>query len=328
MKKTESKELTLSIIVPVYRSASILPRLVEEVRSACVNSARIETFELILVCDASPDNSWDIIEQLAHDNSFVKGVCLRRNFGQHNATMAGLSLSLGSNVVIMDDDLQHPPSEIPHLVEALQKGADVCYTRYGNRQHQAWKKMGSMFNNWVATLLLAKPKNLYLSSFKALRREVVIEVIRYNGPYAYIDGLILDVTRNIVSIEIEHQARYSGESGYNLIRSVSLWLKMATGFSIVPLRFASMLGLMITLIAFLSLIFVVSARIINPSISAGWPSVISTILFLGGVQLACIGIIGEYIGRTYLLVNRKPQYVIRATTFEHFPCNRSNAPRI
>lgn len=314
MEQSESKELTLSIVIPVYRSAGILPKLVDEIGGACINAGWAESFELILVCDASPDESWSVIEQLSKKNPFVKGVCLRRNFGQHNAIMAGLSQSQGSYVVLMDDDMQHPPSEIPRLVKALQNGADVCYTKYSNRQHVAWKKMGSQFNNWVATLLLSKPSELYLSSFKALRREVALEVMKYNGPYAYIDGLILDVTRSIVSIEIEHQARLSGEGGYNLFSSISLWLKMATGFSIVPLRLASMLGLLITLVSFASLIFVVISRIYNPSLSAGWPSVISTILFLGGVQLACIGIIGEYIGRTYLLVNRKPQYVIRAKT--------------
>lgn len=318
MDKIESGELTLSIVIPVYRSATILPRLVDEIEQVCANSDSIEHFELIFVCDASPDNSWQIIEQLARDRDFVRGVRLRRNAGQHNATMAGLGLSQGTYVVIMDDDLQHPPADIPRLMGALQQGADVCYTRYRNRQHQAWKRMGSKFNDLVATVLLSKPKNLYLSSFKALRREVVVEVTRYHGPFVYIDGLILDVTRNIVSIEIEHQTRHSGEGGYNLRRSMSLWLKMATGFSIVPLRLASMIGLFIALISFCALIFIVIVRVMNPAIPVGWPSLISIILFLGGAQLLGLGIIGEYIGRTYLAVNCKPQYVIQATTFKHF----------
>lgn len=319
MDRMDTGALTLSIVVPVYRSAGILPRLVDEIEQACAEAYGNGRFELILVCDASPDNSWQTIEQLARGRGFVRGVCLRRNAGQHNATMAGLGLAKGRYVVIMDDDLQHPPTEIPRLVKALQEGADVCYTKYRNRQHVAWKKLGSRFNDWVATVLLSKPKNLYLSSFKALRREVVNEVTRYDGPFAYVDGLILDVTRNIVSIEIDHQARHSGEGGYNLRGSISLWLKMATGFSVVPLRLASMIGLFIALVSFLSLIVVVIARVINPSISVGWPSVITTVLFLGGVQLVGLGIIGEYIGRTYLVVNRKPQYVIRETTFAHTP---------
>ena len=328
MGKIISSEITLSIVIPVYCSASILPSLVDEIEQACINSDCIERFELILVCDASPDNSWQIIELLARDRGFVRGVCLRRNVGQHNATMAGLGVSQGTYVIIMDDDLQHPPAEISRMLEALQRGADVCYVRYRNCQHPFWKKLGSKFNDLVATALLSKPKNLYLSSFKALRREVVVEVVSYDGPFAYVDGLILDVTRNIVSIEIEHQARHSGESGYNLRESASLWLRMVTGFSVVPLRFASMIGLLIALTSFLSLIFVVIARIINPAIPIGWPSVISIILFLGGAQLVSLGIIGEYIGRTYLVVNRKPQYVIRATTFVHSSRNHSDTPYI
>lgn len=317
MKKIDSDKTTVSIVIPVYRSAKILPDLVNEIEQACVQADCIERFELILVCDASPDNSWEIIEQLARERSFVRGICLRRNSGQHNATLAGLRMAQGAYVVIMDDDLQHPTSEIPHLVQTLMKGADVCYTRYSNRQHRIWKKLGSKFNNWVATLLLSKPGDLYLSSFKALRHEIVSEIIQYEGPFPYIDGLILDVTRNIASLAIEHQSRHSGEGGYTLRRSISLWLKMATGFSVVPLRITTLVGLLIAFVSFISLIYVIIARITHPDLPMGWPSIISTILFLGGVQLVALGIIGEYVGRAYLVLNHKPQYVIRATTFEN-----------
>lgn len=316
MKKTNSAKTVLSIVVPVYRSARILPDLIDQIEQTCIRTNYNECFEVILVCDASPDNSWEVIEQLARTRSFVRGICLRRNSGQHNAIIAGLRVAQGAYVVIMDDDLQHPASEIPHLVQELINGADVCYTQYSNRQHKAWKKLGSKFNNWVATVLLSKPEDLYLSSFKALRHEIVSEIIRYEGPFPYIDGLILDVTRNIASITIKHQSRHSGESGYNLWRSISLWLKMATGFSVVPLRIISLIGLLIALISFITLIFVVIARINHPALPIGWPSIISTILFLGGIQLVGLGTIGEYVGRTYLILNRKPQYVIRATTFE------------
>ncbi|MGR8979425.1 MAG: glycosyltransferase family 2 protein [Gammaproteobacteria bacterium] len=315
MKITDSAEMILSIVIPVYRSAEILPNLVEQIEHGWVQRNENGNFELIFVCDASPDNSWEVIEQLAKERGFVKGICLRKNRGQHNATMAGLRMAQGKYVVIMDDDLQHPPSEISRLIRSLEEGADVCYTRYHNRKHQIWKKLGSQFNNWVATLLLSKPGDLYLSSFKALRREIVDEIIQYEGPYPYIDGLILDVTRNIDSITIEHQRRHSGVGGYNLRRSLSLWLKMATGFSVVPLRITSILGLIIAFISFIALVLVVVARINHPSLPIGWPSMISTVLFLGGVQLVGLGIIGEYVGRTYLVLNGKPQYVIRTTTF-------------
>jgi len=206
----------LSIVVPVYRSATILPQLVEQICGEMRKEGLYDEFELLLINDASPDSSWETIRSLAVEHSFIKGISLRRNFGQHNAIMAGLNYVAGKTVVLMDDDLQHPPHAIGDMLRALDKGYDVCYTNYLNRKHASWKKLGSKFNDWVASLLLGKPKGLYLSSFKALRREIVQEVIRYDGPYAYIDGLILDVTRSITSINIEHKARLEGDGNYDL----------------------------------------------------------------------------------------------------------------
>jgi undecaprenyl-phosphate 4-deoxy-4-formamido-L-arabinose transferase len=306
---------TLSIVVPVYRSAPILPLLTEKVQQEISTLALPAGFELILVNDASPDNSWAVIRELATRYPFIKGVNLRRNFGQHNATMAGLNHALGDWVVVMDDDLQHPPEAIGQMLAALREGYDVCYTRYLNRQHAAWKKLGSAFNDWVATHLLGKPKGLYLSSFKAMRREVVQEVIKYDGPYAYLDGLILGVTSAITAVDIEHQARHEGEGNYNLSRSVSLWLKMATSFSILPLRLASFAGFALAGFSVLMIIYVVTEKWLHPELPAGWASLIATILFIGGIQTLCIGMMGEYLGRTYLKLNRKPQFVVAARTW-------------
>ena len=236
-----------------------------------------------------------------------------KNFGQPNATMAGLNYARGEVIIIMDDDLQHPPSEILRLLNAVEAGADVCYVHYLDRQHVAWKKLGSWFNNLVATILLGKPRTLYLSSFKALRRAVVTEIVKYDGPFVYVDGLILDVTRSIVSIGIQHQERHGGIGNYNLKKSISLWLKMVTSSSIIPLRIASFAGV---ILAFLSLILIVATviqKLNNPEIQAGWASLIATILFVGGAQLACIGMVGEYLGRAYLKLNRQPQFVVRET---------------
>ncbi|MGC2166996.1 MAG: glycosyltransferase family 2 protein, partial [Gallionella sp.] len=229
-KHTEMRRI-LSIVVPVYRSAQILPKLVEEVFAEMRKEGLENDFELLLVSDASPDNSWQVICTLASRFAFIRGISLRRNFGQHNAIMAGLNYISGEYVVLMDDDLQHPPHAIGSMLSAIKDGYDVCYTNYVNRHHASWKLIGSRFNNWVATHLLGKPSALYLSSFKAMRREIAREIVKYDGPYAYVDGLILDVTRSITSIDIEHQQRLVGEGNYNLRRSVSLWLKMATSFS-------------------------------------------------------------------------------------------------
>lgn len=304
----------ISIVVPVYRSENILPHLAAQVSAAMDAAGKVERFELILVNDASPDGSWRVIQDLATRHAFVKGICLARNFGQHNATMAGLNHAQGDIVVIMDDDLQHPPQTIMSLVGAVREGYDVCYTRYVNRQHAFWKKLGSWFNDRVASFLLRKPRGLYLSSYKALHRRVVQEVIRYDGPYAYVDGLILDITNHITSVPIEHQARHEGKGNYNLRKSLSLWLKMATSFSIIPLRVASITGMILAAVSALVMIVVVVQKLLHPETPAGWTSLVLTVLFVGGLQLLCLGVIGEYLGRAYLKINHKPQFAVRERT--------------
>ena len=276
-----------------------------------MQAANVAWFELILVNDASPDSSWPVIRELASQHAFVRGICLSRNFGQHNATMAGLNHAAGEVVVIMDDDLQHPPQSIMTLVEAIRGGFDVCYTTYTNRQHSGLKKLGSWFNDRVASFLLGKPRGLYLSSYKALHHRVVRDVIRYDGPYVYLDGLILDLTRHITSVPIQHQKRLEGEGNYGLRRLISLWLKMATSFSIIPLRLASLSGMLLSVLSFIGMVAVVVAKLRHPETPAGWASLLVAVLFMGGLQLLFLGVIGEYLGRAYLKLNRKPQFAVR-----------------
>jgi undecaprenyl-phosphate 4-deoxy-4-formamido-L-arabinose transferase len=312
MTDTPLQDISVSIVVPVYRSEAILPHLVAKVREVLTDSGL--RYELILVNDVSPDGSWEVIKRLAAQHGFVRGVCLSKNVGQHNATMAGLGQVRGEVVIVMDDDLQHPPQAILDLANSIRSGYDVCYTRYANRQHAAWKKVGSWFNDRVATMLLNKPKGLYLSSFKGMHRRVADEVVKYDGPYPYVDGLILDVTRNIDVLTIEHQARFAGEGNYNLRRSLSLWLKMATSFSVVPLRVATVLGLSITALSLIVGVAIIVRKLSHPDLASGWASLIVTILFVGGMQTFCLGLLGEYLGRAYLKINKKPQFVIREKT--------------
>jgi undecaprenyl-phosphate 4-deoxy-4-formamido-L-arabinose transferase len=315
MENPAQSTCALSIVVPVYRSAQILPRLVDQVHAVMVKENLADNFELLLVNDASPDNCWQVIRSLAQTHSFVRGISLRRNFGQHNATMAGLNHARGETVVIIDDDLQHPPHAIGEMLRALAQGYDVCYTNYLNRQHETWKKFGSQFNDWVATRLLNKPKGLYLSSFKALKKGVVDEIVKYDGPFPYIDGLILDVTRSITAIDIVHQARSEGAGNYNFGRSVALWMQMATSFSVLPLRLVSFAGFILAALSLIMIVFVVTSKILHPEIAAGWASLTATILFIGGMQTLCIGMVGEYLGRTYLRLNNKPQFSVGSTTW-------------
>ena len=314
-----SRSVVLSVVVPVYRSEKILPVLVQKSLETAAELGYADQFELILVNDCSPDNSWAVIAELAREHSFVRGVSLRRNFGQHNAVMAGLHHANGRFVVLMDDDLQHPPEAIGEIIAALSGGFDACYTHYDDRQHALWKVMGSRFNDAVATLLLNKPRGLYLSSFKGMRREVVQEVIRYDGPYAYVDGLILDITRSITSVRIQHQPRHEGEGNYNLRRSISLWLKMATSFSVLPLRVATLTGFALAAVSALIILFILVEKLLNPDLPRGWASLIATVLFVGGIQTMCLGVMGEYIGRSYLKLNKKPQFVVARTTWQEDP---------
>jgi Glycosyltransferases involved in cell wall biogenesis len=302
----------LSVVIPVYRSANILTDLAERIETV-LRAIYGNAFEVILVNDCSPDASWEVIQTLCQSRPWLKGVNLRKNAGQHNAIMAGLRRASGRYIVMMDDDLQHSPTDIPLLVAQLDSGFDVCYTRFRSKQHALWKRLGSRFNDLVASQLLAKPRGLYLSPFKAMVGGIRDEVVRFTGPHVYLDGLILSATNRIGSIEIEHHARPDGQSGYSLRKSISLWLKMATNFSITPLRMASLLGLIFSGFGFLAAIAFIVQRFTINAMPVGWSSIIVSVLIMGGIQLLALGIIGEYVGRVLLHVNGRPQSVVESS---------------
>ncbi len=304
--------MDLSIVIPVYRSEKILPHLIEQIEASIGASSKVKKFEIILVNDASPDGSWSVIERLCKVKPNVKGIDLRKNTGQHNAIMAGLNNSSGHVIVMMDDDLQHSPRYIEELYSKIEEGYDVCYTRFKERKHSFWKILASKINDKVASIMIGKPNNLYLSPFKAIHSDIKNEIIKYSGPFAYVDGLILMVTSNIASITVDHYTRYEGKGNYTFIRGLMLWMKMATNFSIVPLRVASFGGLISSALGFTFAIFLIIKKITHNIPVQGWSSLIVTVLVLGGVQLIAIGAIGEYLGRTYININKKPQFVIRA----------------
>jgi glycosyltransferase involved in cell wall biosynthesis len=305
-------QIDLSVVIPVYRSAGILTDLAERIE-AVLRPIYNDAFEVVLVNDCSPDASWEVIQKLCQSRPWLKGINLRKNAGQHNAIMAGLRRASGQYIVMMDDDLQHSPADIPLLIAQLDSGLDVCYTRFRSKQHALWKRLGSRFNDLVARQLLAKPKGLYLSPFKAMVRGVRDEVVRFTGPHVYLDGLILSATNQIGFIEIEHHARPDGQSGYSLRKSISLWLKMATNFSIAPLRMASLLGLIFSGFGFLAAIAFIIQRFTINAMPVGWSSIIVSVLILGGIQLLALGIIGEYVGRVLLHVNGRPQAVVESS---------------
>ncbi|MDB5957140.1 glycosyltransferase family 2 protein [Ramlibacter sp.] len=304
----------LSIVVPVYGSEAVLPELVAQIEKELSAAPDVApSHEIIFVCDRSPDDSWRVIQSLSARYPTVNGILLRMNAGQHNALMAGFGRARGRVIVTMDDDLQHSPRDIPALVRQLDAGHDIAYARFKNRQHKAWKVMGSRLNNAVADYLLQKPHDLYLSPFRAMKSEIRDEILKYRGPYVYIDGLILQATRNIATVDVDHHGRFAGTSRYGMRKSVSLWLKMATNFSIVPLRLTSLLGMIFSGLGFLLALFFVLQRFTINIMPVGWSSLIVTLLILGGAQLLALGMIGEYLGRVLLTINGRPQYVIDQT---------------
>jgi glycosyltransferase involved in cell wall biosynthesis len=243
-----------------------------------------------------------------------------RNYGEHNAVMTGLRYARGAYVITMDDDLQNPPHEVVRLYDhARRNGLDVVYTRYAEKQHAAWRNLGSRLANRMADVLLDKPKGLYLSSFRCMSRLAVDSILLYDGPYPYVDGLLVQVTDRLGSIEVMHLPRAHGRSNYNLRRLLRLWLSLALNFSILPLRLSVFLGLIMGTIGFAGAVFVMFESLLERP-PAGWASTMVVVLLLSGVQLVMLGILGEYVGRVFLTANHKPQGVVRAVVrSEHAP---------
>jgi undecaprenyl-phosphate 4-deoxy-4-formamido-L-arabinose transferase len=226
--------------------------------------------------------------------------------------MTGLRHVRGAYVITMDDDLQNPPEEVLKLYDHARLGRwDVVYTRYAVKQHEGWRNLGSYFANRVADTLLDKPKGLYLSSFRCMSALVVEAVCRYAGPYPYVDGLIMQVTQRIDSIEVRHLPRIEGRSNYNLRRLVRLWLNLATSFSLAPLRLAIIAGAVMAMAGAVGAVLTIIEAILSRDTPSGWASLMVVVLLVGGVQSMILGILGEYVGRTFLSANGKPQGTVR-----------------
>ncbi len=316
----------LSIVVPVYRGAATIGTLVAALEKLSPEGG----LEVVLVNDGSPDNSGEVCRALVKSAAVpLVYVEHSRNFGEHNAVMTGLRHATGRYVITMDDDLQNPPEEVLKLYDHARLGAwDVVYTRYAHKQHAAWRNLGSRFANKVADWLLDKPPGLYLSSFRCMSELVVRSVTRYRGPYPYVDGLIMQMTQRIDSIEVRHLPRANGRSNYTLKRLVRLWLNLATSFSLAPLRIGIIAGAIIAALGTIGAVATIIEALFRHDTPSGWASTMTVILLLAGVQFTMLGVMGEYIGRTFLSANGKPQGTVRLVergTGTHHDAPHSNA---
>jgi glycosyltransferase involved in cell wall biosynthesis len=302
--------IKISIVIPVYNAQLTISDLVNELISKI--SAR-HMLEVVLVNDYSSDESHKECLKLYNDNKdTVKYLSLAKNFGEHNAVMAGLNRVTGDFTIIMDDDFQNPIEEVIRLIDfSVNNEYDVVYTYYDEKKHKRWRNLGSALNNYMATILLKKPKKLYLSSFKCLNSFLVNEIIKYDLPYPYIDGLVLRSTSSIGTIRVNHERRQEGKSGYTIFKLIKLWSNMFTSFSVIPLRISIFIGLFFALVGFLFGVYSIIEHFMVPKLPPGFSLTITAIFVFAGIQLISLGMLGEYIGRIFISQNKQPQYTIK-----------------
>jgi glycosyltransferase involved in cell wall biosynthesis len=304
------KEYNFSIVIPLYRSELNIPYLLQRLE----NLPTSEPWNVVFVDDGSPDNTYQTIKDLMQ-NSPIHAILVRhaRNFGEHNAVLTGYRYASGDYILNLDDDLQNPPEEVLRMLQyARENNFDVVYGKYKSKKHASWRNTGSLFANLTAKFLLDINGTEYLSSFRCVSLLIAKNITHYKGPYVYIDGILSQLTSSISSIDVNHDERYVGKSNYNIRRLIRLWLVILTGFSLMPLRIAILIGISTALIGASGLIYALITSIYDRFQIPGWTSIISAILFFGGIQCLLLGVLGEYIGRIYLAISGKPQSLVRS----------------
>jgi len=302
----------LSFVIPCYRSEKTISAVVDEIRLTMTQRPETD-YEIVLTDDCSPDGVWSVIEDMAQSDSHIRAIRFTKYYGQHSALLAGLTASRGYAAICLDDDGQAPVDELFKLVDELEKGYDVVYGTYPEIKQNGFRRFGSWMNRTMAEVLLEWPKGLQATSFLIIRRLIIDEMIKYDKPYPYLEGLITRVTRRIGQVPVQHRARVSGTSGYTFSKLLKLWINGFTAFSVKPLRVSSMCGALMALFGFIYLAVIVITRIVDPTVTEGYSSLMAVILLVGGLIMIMLGLIGEYLGRLYICMNNSPQYVIRQT---------------
>jgi glycosyltransferase involved in cell wall biosynthesis len=300
----------LSFVIPLYYSAETVVPLVREIEALVVEGGH----EIVLVNDGSRDATASLCRELLRDARVpITFVNHARNYGEHNAVLTGYRHCRGTYVVNLDDDGQNPPAEAVRLwAHAKAEGLDVVYGHYSTKKHSLFRNFGSWFTNRLTDWVLDKPRGFYLSSFRCVSGFVAHEVAKHTGPYPYIDGLILQVTQNLGSLEVRHDERKAGQSGYTLRRLVRLWASTFVNFSVMPLRLSTLLGLCMAMGGLVGLGFVFYLRVSGKGPAYGWGMLMGALLVFSGTQLVMLGLIGEYLGRMFLTVNGRPQSTVRS----------------
>lgn len=300
----------VSFVIPCYRSSQTLPKVIAEIEKTMETLTQY-SYEVILVNDCSPDTTFETIQKLCQEKEYICGINLAKNFGQHGALMAGFHQVTGDILVCLDDDGQTPANEVGKLLDKIEAGDDVVYASYAHKKHSLFRNFGSFVNEKMAQFLLGKPKELYVSSYFAARRFIVDEMIRYENAFPYVIGLVLRSTKKISNVQVEHREREVGSSGYTLSKLLGLWFNGFTAFSTKPLRIATVSGGIFALMGFAYGLYTIVKKFVNPAVPIGFSSLMAAIMFIGGMMMLMLGLIGEYIGRIYICMNNAPQFVVR-----------------
>ena len=313
MQKEERKREKISFVIPCYNSTRTIGHVVQEIKDVMSKEMCRYDYEIVLVNDGSPDRTtYGAILEIVHTENHIKGINLARNFGQPSAVMAALNHVTGDYIVCGDDDGQTPYIELPRMFEKIEEGYDLVEARYAVREKRSlFRRIGTALNEGMATWLIEKPRKLELTTYWLVRRFVVDEMITYQNPYPYLGGLMLRITQNACNVSVSHRERIWGKSGYSLKKMIGLWLNGFTSFSIKPLRVMSAIGIATSIAGFIYGIITIFNKIMNPAMPVGYSSIIAIMLFMFGIILFFMGLIGEYVGRIYISLNKAPQFVIK-----------------
>ena len=304
--------MMISFVIPCYRSEKNITSVVNEIKETVTKRSGCK-YEIIAVNDQSPDNVYSVLKSLAAADKQVKVIDLSKNMGKHAALMAGFRHACGDYIAICDDDGQCPIEHLWELIDAVDEGYDAAMANYGVKAQSRFKNFGSRMNDWMMRTLLNKPRHIKFANFAVFRPFVVSEMLKYKNPYPYVNGLLLQATHKIKNVPMEERERLNGTGGYTFKKSFSLWMNGFTAFSVKPLRIATALGAVLALAGFAFGIYVIIRKLVHPNILAGYSSLFAAMLFIGGVIMLMMGLIGEYIGRIYISINNAPQYVVRET---------------
>ncbi len=300
----------ISFVIACYNSSKSLSSVVEELKKTVAQRAEYD-YEIILVNDYSRDETFNKIKEICSQDEKIKGVNFSKNYGQQPAMLAGFKYASGDFVAYCDDDGQSPVDEFFKLVDKIEEGYDMAWAKFDQKENSFFKNIGSSLNDMMVNFLFNKPKHLYFGNLWVARRFVTDEAIKCRNPFPYLGGVFLKTTSNMVNVMVSHRKRLYGKSNYSFFKLLSVWLNGFTAFSVVPLRVASIIGFVCSFLGFLFMAFLIVEKLLNPQIPIGYSSIMSTILFTGGMIMMMLGMLGEYVGRIYININNTPQYVVK-----------------